>query len=219
MISSAATDTLTYYDNHAAATAQRYEQVDSRLFLEGLPIWVQNKAKILDLGSGSGRDAAFLLSEEYDVYGIDGSKAMVEESIRLHPELSERLTHQILPGPLPYRDESFDAVISIAFLMHLNRSDVQELCREVLRVLSPHGVFWFSIRLPAGDESTGQPGAEDHCSEVFDESDRFFLRQSVTLWRELIEAQGFYCKKCYLDEDALGRSCQWGRFAFVKDER
>ncbi len=207
-------ETLEYYNTHPVDIAKRYEQVDGGLFLGEMPIWVVNRGKILDIGCGSGRDASFLLSEEYDVYGIDGSQEMLDEAVRLHPELKGRLTKRVLPDMLPYDDDSFDAVISIAFMMHLDKKSIAELCKEIRRVLTPYGVFWLSIRLPS-NTAEQEPKEQD----VFDEWNRFFLQLSADHWRTLIEQFGFHCKKFYMDHDALGRECSWGRFAFVKDNR
>lgn len=207
-------DTLDYYREHAREAAKRYEQVDSRLFLRELPIWVPNKAKILDLGCGSGRDAAFLLSEEYDVYGIDGSQEMVQEAQQLHPELSGRLQAQALPSRLPFPDDSFNAVISIAFFMHFSKEDIDLLCREIRRVLVPHGVLWMSARLPVAPKP-----AEIEERSYVDAYGRFILRLSTEQWRNQVEKFGFYCKKLHMDRDALGREWAWGRFVFLKDEK
>jgi SAM-dependent methyltransferase len=206
-------DTLNYYENNFEDAVERYERVDSSLFLQELPIWVPNGGKILDLGCGSGRDASFLLQEEYDVYGIDGSAKMIEEAVRLHPELKGRLVHQVLPSPLPFADDTFDAVVSIALFMHFDIDTIEKICREIRRVLDPHGVFWLSIRLD------NELADQDHETERTDESDRFFLDLSTARWRKLIEQFGFYCKKFYTDDDALGRTYAWGRFAFLKDHR
>ena len=203
--------TLEYYESNYRDAAQRYEQVDSTLFLRELPIWVPNRGKILDLGCGSGRDAAFLLREEYDVYGIDGSAQMIDEARRLHPELENRLIHQVLPSTLPFDDDYFDAVVSIALLMHFDVQAIEKMCREIRRVLDPHGVFWLSIRL------NNNPHENEHELERRDESNRFFLDLSTDRWKKLIEQFGFYCKKFYTDDDALGRQYSWGRFAFLKD--
>ena len=201
-------ETLEYYQQQARSVCERYEQVDSELFLQGLPLWIQRGNRILDLGCGSGRDAAYLLSEGYDVYGADGSQAMLDRALELHPEPEGRLSLTRLPARLEYEDDSFDAVISIALLMHLGSEEIQQVCREIHRILSSHGVFWLSIRMA---EATG---CED---PMKDELGRYMSHLSVETWKALIDSAGFYCTKYYEDEDALGRSCRWGRFAFVKD--
>lgn len=206
--------TLQYYEENSLEITSRYEQVDSSRFLEGLPIWVATKSKVLDLGCGSGRDAAFLLSEEYDVQGLDGSSQMISAALSLHPELTDRLTCRELPDVLPYADETFHAVISIAFFMHLDTQQILQVCKEVHRILQPHGVLWLSVRLPASDDPVP---AESQVS--FDDLGRHMLKLSADQWKSLLGQAGFFCKKFYHDDDTLGRSCRWGRFAFVKDPR
>jgi protein-L-isoaspartate O-methyltransferase len=67
--------TAQFYEQNAAEIATRYENVDSPLeryfgaaFAAG--------SRILDIGAGSGRDAACLLAHGCDVYGVEPSQAL-----------------------------------------------------------------------------------------------------------------------------------------------
>jgi cyclopropane fatty-acyl-phospholipid synthase-like methyltransferase len=61
---------LEYYDRNAGACGARYESADmshlDHLLLRHLP---ERGARVLELGCGSGREAAFLLQSGHDVYG------------------------------------------------------------------------------------------------------------------------------------------------------
>ena len=90
--------TVDYYNANAAACAAKYESADmshlDHLLLRHLP---EKAARVLELGFGSGREAAFLLQNGHDVRAIDASAGMVEEALRRHPELSGRLSCVALP--------------------------------------------------------------------------------------------------------------------------
>jgi len=102
---------------------------------------------LLELGFGSGREAAFLLQNGHDVRAIDASAGMVEEALRRHPELSGRLTCEAQPLQEGSRllGESFDAVLAIAVLMHIPDSDLFETIFQLKRLLKPRGMAFISV--------------------------------------------------------------------------
>ena len=165
-------DTLAYYEKNARQAATSYEGVAFDAPLNRLIQLVADGARILEIGTGSGRDAARLLSEGYRVDGIDGSSAMIAQAKALHPELSDRLTHHVLPEPLPYNSSEFDAVASWAVLMHLRAEFLAPVFGEIRRIVVPGGIFAYSV-------NTERPGLDlDGC----DERGRHFTCLPVAGW-------------------------------------
>lgn len=76
-----------YYDSNAPSLTATYESLKAtRLnawFRDVLPA---APACGLDIGAGSGRDAAWLASLGYEVVAVEPSAAMVREAQRIHPE-------------------------------------------------------------------------------------------------------------------------------------
>jgi SAM-dependent methyltransferase len=94
--------------------------------------------RVLDLGC---RDGA--LTREYaggnEVVGVDADREALAEAEKLGIE-----THWAdLDQPLPFEDESFDAVVAGELLEHLR--DPQRAVAEAGRVLRPGGVFVASV--------------------------------------------------------------------------
>lgn len=122
-------ETVAYYDRNSGKCASRYESADmshlDHLLLRHLP---ENGGRVLEVGCGSGREAAFLHGSGHDVYGVDASRAMIAEALRRHPELSGRLSCEAVPLPegSPLLPESFDAVVAVAVLMHVPDSELFE---------------------------------------------------------------------------------------------
>jgi SAM-dependent methyltransferase len=93
---------------------------------------------VLDVATGIGYGAHLLASRgaAASVTGVDIS----EEAIRTaceryrHPALHYRL---IVPGPLPFADDSFDTVVSFETIEHT--ADPALFLREIRRVLRPGG--------------------------------------------------------------------------------
>ena len=89
--------------------------------------------RLLDVGGGYGRFAG-PLSERHDVTLLDISPEMLEEARRRYPHLD---VVEGDAGELPFRDESFDAVLALDLLPHL--PDLEAALRELRRVARPDG--------------------------------------------------------------------------------
>ncbi len=92
--------------------------------------------KILDVGSGPGRDGLLLQQAGKEVVCVDASEAMIKLS-------SERGLESVLAGfdTLPFEEESFDGVWSYTALLHIPKSFIIVPLNEIFRVLKPSGIF------------------------------------------------------------------------------
>jgi phosphoethanolamine N-methyltransferase len=109
--------------------------------LEGLDL---SGATVLDIGCGSG-GAVFAIAEQHGVarvIGIDVAGNLIDQARGRAAErgLDARVSFlRVDPGPLPFDAEAFDVVFSKDSLIHI--PDKPAICREILRVLRPGGVF------------------------------------------------------------------------------
>ncbi len=188
--------TLEYYENNAGELSQRYEstELDSfhHLMAETFPAW----ARVLEIGCGSGRDAARAYAAGFDIQAVDGSANLLLEATRLHPELTGRL-HQIkLPGRMPFDDASFACLFSVACLMHFRDNELPEIVAELARVLQPGGKGLVSV--PAGRSDIDSSG--------LDQNGRIFNVMPAENWQQLFAAAGFTASPAGPAEpDSLGR--------------
>ena len=92
--------------------------------------------KIIDIGSGPGRDGLLLQRAGKDVVCLDASEAMIKFS-------SDKGLRSILGdfNDLPFEDQSFDAVWSYTALLHVPKKSVGIPLKEISRVIKPFGVF------------------------------------------------------------------------------
>ncbi len=101
--------------------------------------------KVLDIGSGPGRDGLLLQEAGKEVVCLDASEEMVK--------LSSGKGLASVVGDfmnLPFPDASFDSAWAYTSLLHVPKTDVDIALAEVARVLSKGGVF--GLGLIEGDE-------------------------------------------------------------------
>lgn len=188
------TSTINYYEKNANLLINRYESADVSEVQILLLQTFTNKSNLLEIGCGSGRDASFMIRNNYDVIAIDGSQNMIEEAKKIHPELSEKLLHKTLPNDL-YFNISFDGIYSIATLMHLSKNDLEKTISRIYDLLNQNGKFLMSVSLFRDD--INQNG--------FDEKGRFFLVLNFDEWIKLCENIGFKILDKKTNKDGLNR--------------
>ncbi|MFU8768539.1 MAG: class I SAM-dependent methyltransferase, partial [Desulfotignum sp.] len=83
--------TLAYYTHHWKDLVRRYESADVRDLHALLADSFPPGARLLELGCGSGRDAAFMLAQGFDVLASDAVQEMIDAAAACHPDLDGRL--------------------------------------------------------------------------------------------------------------------------------
>ena len=144
-----------WYGTRVAEVAARYESLSAvevnKWLIDILP---SPPAAILDVGAGSGRDAAWLLRQGYEVLAVDPSAEMRADAIERHPELDNRYLHEGLPAlKKTFRTGiAFDFILLNASWMHVAPSDRQRAFRKLVTLLKPGGVIAFTLRDPVEAE-------------------------------------------------------------------
>lgn len=185
---------LNYYEENANSLINRYESADVCDVQQLLLQIFEPNSKLLEIGCGSARDASFMIKNNFDVIAIDGSKNMIEEAKKIHPELSEKLLHKTLPNDLEFNTK-FDGVYSIATLMHLSKIDLEKTISKIYDLLNQNGKFLMSVSL----------FRDDIDENGFDDKGRYFLVLSFDKWISLLENIGFTILETKTNGDGLGR--------------
>ena len=186
--------TIRYYQKNAKEIFDQYDACCdgvSRYFTLSFP----PQAKILDIGTGSGRDARQLLELGYDAYGVDPCNEMVSLAITKYPELSGR----IIEGNLPRLEKpfggNFDGVLCSAALMHIPNEQLFDSVFAIRSVLKDNGRLLLSIPI-------SRPGLDN---EHRDKHGRLFIIRVPDYLQLLFERIGFQLIGRWDDEDSLGR--------------
>ena len=107
-----------------------------QLPLQGLTIGTETK--VLDLCCGSGQATQYLVKFSQDVTGLDISPVSLQRAQRNVPQAKyvEALAEEI-----PFPDADFDLVHTSVAMHEMKLAVLQQILKEVYRVLKPGGIF------------------------------------------------------------------------------
>jgi tRNA (uracil-5-)-methyltransferase TRM9 len=95
--------------------------------------------KVLDLGCGNGRWYRIFKEKKVDYFGLDNSEKLIEIAKENFPEAKFFVGDAL---NLPFQDNFFDKVYSIALLHHIPSEDFRiKVLKEAKRVLKPGGIL------------------------------------------------------------------------------
>ncbi len=187
--------TLDYYNQNALKVAERYESADVIQLHDFLLSSLKPGGRLLELGCGSGRDAAFMISQGFKVLATDGSASVVEQAKIHHPELSGHVVHLKLPGGLSSKLGTYDGIYAVAVLMHLSVQEIESTISAVNSLLATKGRFVFSVPARRDEVMTNE----------FDFKGRRFTTLSPEGWKNICLKYNLQIVRTMISEDGLGR--------------
>ncbi|KKU86817.1 MAG: hypothetical protein A2667_02680 [Candidatus Wildermuthbacteria bacterium RIFCSPHIGHO2_01_FULL_47_27] len=99
--------------------------------------------KVLDIGCGNGRLLEFLLKITADYTGIDNSEKLIEVARKKYPAAKFQTADGL---KLPFPDNYFDIIYSIAVLHHIPSKELRlRFCEEAKRVLRHGGLMILTV--------------------------------------------------------------------------
>ena len=126
-----------------------------------------NVERILELGSGQGRDSLFFAKSGFTIEALDYSSSAVKEIINKSKKykLDNLLKAKIFDvrEKLPYENETFDGCYShMLYCMAFSVDEIEKLNNEINRVLKKGGINIFTVRNTSdGDYNNGIHRGED----------------------------------------------------------
>ena len=138
-----------FYDTHAEEFTKNVKNLLANPFLrQESDIFLQELSgeRILDLGSGSGRNSGYFRSKEYHPVCFDFSRGMLE--------LCKQRRLESLAGDLeklPFGDNSFDGVWAVGSLLHSPKRKLPNILRNIQRILKEDGILYISVKEGEGE--------------------------------------------------------------------
>jgi len=147
---------IQFYDEHAVELSAGYETVpfaNAHPFLHNF-LTRKSPMKVLDVGAGSGRDAAGISSLGHDVFAVEPSTKMRSLAQQLHPSGNIHWIGDSLPWLSSItRKHHFDVIILSAVWMHIAPADRIIAEQRLIELLAPKGIIYITLRVgPAASE-------------------------------------------------------------------
>lgn len=122
-------------------------------------------AQVLDIGAGTGRDAAWFASLGYSVVAAEPTDVLRTRAAQVHPDPKITWLDDMLPDipALRARGETYDMVLMHAVWMHLAKEERVSGMQHIAQLLSPGGRLFMSQRhgpIPAGRRMFDVSGEE-----------------------------------------------------------
>jgi SAM-dependent methyltransferase len=144
-------DVIAVYDAQAAELADRYDRIGLLEAYAGMSALIAptgNDPLALDVGAGSGRDAAWLAAQGYEVVAVEPAAGMRAEGQRRHPDAKVRWLDDRLPGLVSVHGLAlgFDLILLSAVWQHVAPADRPRAFRKLTTLLKPGGLMLMTLR-------------------------------------------------------------------------
>ncbi len=106
-----------------------------------LQVWIENlppRTPVLDLGCGPGQDSRYLRQRGLHVVGLDLTQPFLQRARRRSPKLP---LVQADIQYLPFSPESFGGIWAAASLIHLPKTTLKQVLRQVRALIRPSGIL------------------------------------------------------------------------------
>lgn len=163
--------TINYYDENAKSFFEGTVNADMSETRNKFLGYVKG-SKILDAGCGSGRDSKVFIDKGYSVTAMDASLEMV----RLSSEYTGLNVKHMMFQEIDFVEE-FDGIWASASLLHVGRSEMDEVLERLARALKKDGVLYASFKY--GNFEGERNG-------------RFFSYYDEVLIKELVDRRGMF---------------------------
>jgi SAM-dependent methyltransferase len=139
--------TTAFYEAHAREYFDRTVSADLSPLYDQFLQYVKPGARILDAGSGSGRDLKALHARGYDLVGVDSSPALA----KIAAEFSGTTCLVMRLEDLTF-ERKFDAAWACASLLHIPKRKLLSVLRRLHMSLAQGGTLFVSVQQGEGEQ-------------------------------------------------------------------
>ena len=137
------------YAENATELIERYESLSFAYKHESVFHLIPNApARVIDIGAGTGADAAWLAKQGHSVVAVEPTGAFREHGLKCHPSALIEWVNDSLPN-LVYvaqRSHEFSLVMLTAVWTHLDEHERKVAMPVVASLLAPGGVLIMALR-------------------------------------------------------------------------
>ncbi len=162
-----------YASIYSEYTKNKLLQFQLASFVSMLP----NKGKVLDAGSGSGRDSSYLREDGLEVVSVDISEGMIKEA--------GKNGVKVIKGDLllMVSNEEFDGIWCMATLADIPKKDNNKLIKNFHKALKNNGILFIAVKEGEGEQLIEK--------ERYGNSLRFYALYKEDELNNLLKENGF----------------------------
>ncbi|MFA5927276.1 MAG: class I SAM-dependent methyltransferase [Patescibacteria group bacterium] len=144
--------TIATYDQNARAFANKFDQAGARIedIKKAFALVKKDSPSVLEIGCGTGRDAAEIIKLTDEYLGVDLSSELIAIAKERIPEASFEVA-DIENCDLP---EDIDIIFAFASLIHMDEEHFEDILVRAHSALTPGGIFLISLKLGPYHEFT-----------------------------------------------------------------
>jgi SAM-dependent methyltransferase len=148
--------TIQSYDRAPEAYADDWDAQPSPSDLHELVLTYFRPGPTADVGCGSGRDTAWLVSAGFEAVGFDVSEGLLKEARKRYPEVE--FLRASLPDLAGIAQGSFENVLCETVIMHMPVVDIAPAVTSLIRILRDGGTLYLSWRVTLGEDQRMDDG-------------------------------------------------------------
>lgn len=148
---------LSHYAEHAQMLTQKFEGISASVHLAPvMDLFPAPPAKIADIGAGSGRDAAWLAAEGYEVVAAEPVAELLTAAKATHLDANIQWVDDGLPDVLTLRGYApFDVILLSGVWHHVAPEDRGAAMTAFTELLAPGGLVVIALRQGPTDPARG----------------------------------------------------------------
>lgn len=187
-------NTVDYYNDNDLEYYNLTIEVDMSPICEKFLQYVRPGGRIIDIGSGSGRDIKYFLSKGYKATGIDASKELCRISWDNGFNVENITIQEWNPNT------HYDGIWANASLVHIPMEDIEDFFIKAKGCLNENGVIFVSMKVDLIKE--------------YDEKGRFFCPFDETSLSMILQEQPSLqlVEKWYTQDNLARTDFRWLNF-------
>ncbi len=136
------------YAEAADSLIESYESISFEAIYGPLLDLLPQVGRALDIGAGTGRDAAALALKGFRVHAAEPTAELRAHARRLHPSPAVTWIDDALPDLAGLQAEAirFDLILMTAVWMHLDKDERERALPRVAELLAPGGRLFMTVR-------------------------------------------------------------------------
>lgn len=141
------------YTQDAEQLICRYESVSTeKLFAPALHMLPKTPGQLLDIGAGTGRDAAWFAAKRWKVTTVEPAGPLQKAAKELHPHPDIEWVNDRLPvlGKVINENKLYDLVTLTAVWQHLTDEERVQSLKTIYSLMKPSGLFMLTLRSGLG---------------------------------------------------------------------